>query len=57
MTEIVYRKMYTQLFNAVTDALEHMGRAEFYNAVAVLKKAQCETEETFILWEEGREED
>ena len=57
MTEIVYRKMYTQLFHAVTDALEHMGRAEFYNAMAVLKKAQCETEETFILWEEGREED
>lgn len=55
MVEIMYRKMYTQLFNAVTNALERMADAEYIDAEAILKKAQCETEQTFLLWEEHRE--
>lgn len=55
MVEIMYRKMYTQLFNAVTDALDRMADAEYIDAEAILKKAQYETEETFLLWEEHRE--
>ena len=42
MVEIMYRKMYTQLFNAVTNALERMADAEYI-------------EQTFLLWEEHRE--
>ena len=55
MKELVYRKMYTQLFNAVTDALDRMADAEYIDAEAILKKAQCETEQTFVLWEENQE--
>ena len=48
----MYRKMYTTLFNAVTEALELMAKAQYIDAEAVLKKAQLETEQTFIFWEE-----
>lgn len=48
----MYRKMYTTLFNAVTEALELIARAQYIDAEAVLKKAQLETEQTFIFWEE-----
>jgi len=44
--------MYTTLFNAVTEALELMAKAQYIDAEAVLKKAQLETEQTFIFWEE-----
>ena len=42
----MYRKMYTTLFNAVTEALELMAKAQYIDAEAVLKKAQLETEQT-----------
>jgi hypothetical protein len=48
----MYRKMYTTLFNAVTEALELMAKAQYIDAEAVLKKAQVETERIFTLWEE-----
>lgn len=48
----MYRKMYTTLFNAVTEALDLIARAQYIDAEAVLKKAQLETEQTFIFWEE-----
>ena len=48
----MYRKMYTTLFNAVTEALELIAKAQYIDAEAVLKKAQLETEQTFIFWEE-----
>ena len=48
----MYRKMYTTLVNAVTEALELMAKAQYIDAEAVLKKAQLETEQTFIFWEE-----
>ena len=51
----MYRKMYTTLFNAVTEALELMARAQYIDAEAVLKKGQLETERIFILWEEQGE--
>ena len=51
----MYRKMYTTLFGAVTEALELMARAQYIDAEAVLKKGQLETERLFILWEEQGE--
>ena len=54
MDVLMYRKMYTQLFNAVTDALACMAKDDFYGAMTLLKAAQRETEQTFILWEENR---
>lgn len=51
----MYRKMYTTLFNAVTQALELMAQARYIDAEAVLKKAQLETERFYILWEEQGE--
>lgn len=50
-----YKKMYYRLFNRVTDALELLEKGEVQQAVALLKLAQCETEE--IYREEGSEED
>lgn len=54
MDVLMYRKMYTQLFNAVTDALACMAKDDFYEAMTLLKAAQRDTEQTFILWEENR---
>lgn len=54
MTEIVYRKMYTQLFNGVTNALVCIAKEDYYGAMALLKEAKRETEQTFILWEENK---
>lgn len=42
-----YEKMYYTLFNAVTDALEHLYQREWGSA-ARLERAQQETEEQFL---------
>ena len=49
----MYRKMYTALFNAVTKALEDIADADYAGAAERLRKAQRETEELFVLWEEA----
>jgi hypothetical protein len=45
----MYQKMYYHLFNAVTDALEENN---IENMKKILTKAQQETEEIYISWEE-----
>ncbi len=43
-----YRKMYTLLFNAVTDALESLHRGETIDAEYTLKTAQAACERLYI---------
>ena len=49
----MYQKMYTTLFNAITDALELMEDHEFEAAHLKLTTAQQESEELYIC--EGSE--
>ena len=43
-----YQKMYTTLFNAITDALRLMEKGDSAEATALLKQAQQSTEEQYI---------
>lgn len=52
-----YKKMYTSLFNAITDALEYMERGMYPTAINLLKTAQCDTEELYLDWDESDEDD
>lgn len=45
---IPYQKMYTTLFNAITDALRLMEKGNSAGAAALLKRAQQSTEELYI---------
>lgn len=51
-----YKKMYTSLFNAITDALEYMEKGMYPTAIKLLKAAQCDTEELYLDWD-GIDED
>lgn len=44
----MYQKMYTTLFNAITDALELLEKGNSAEAVARLQQAQQSTEEQYI---------
>ena len=46
-----YQKMYTTLFNAVTDALEKMEAQNYGDAKALLISAQQKAEEIYITAE------
>ena len=43
-----YQKLYTTLFNAITDALEQMDALEIAKAKRILIEAQQMTEEQYI---------
>lgn len=43
-----YQKLYTILFNAITDALEDMGKQNYGLAAEGLKAAQQTTEELYM---------
>lgn len=45
---VPYQKMYTALFNAITDALRLMEKGNSVGAAALLKRAQQSTEEQYI---------
>lgn len=45
---VPYQKMYTTLFNAITDALQLMEKGNSAEAAALLKQAQQSTEEHYI---------
>ena len=49
----MYQKMYTTLFNAVTDALELMEDQEFEAAHLKLMAAQRKTEQIYISGDDG----
>ena len=44
----LYQKMYTTLFNRVTDALKEIEGLNFGNAAEILKEAQKKTEEMYV---------
>ena len=45
---MMYDKMYTRLFNAVTDALEEMAQQNFGAARQLLVQAQQDCEELYL---------
>lgn len=45
---IDYRKLYTTIFNAVTDALEALDQLHDEEVERILKEAQRKTEEMYI---------
>ena len=47
-----YQKMYSTLFNAITDAIESIRQDNYGEAKEILIKAQQETEELYITDEE-----
>ena len=44
----IYKKMYFTLFNAITDALNLLGKHNTEAAIKVLSDAQIKTEEMYI---------
>ena len=52
----MYRKMYLTLFNAITDALEHIEQKNIGRAEDTLKTAQCAAEEIYISWDRNADE-
>lgn len=54
VSSVPYQKMYTTLFNAITDALRMLEKGNSAGAVALLKQAQQSTEEQYI--EAGEQE-
>ena len=48
MPSVPYQKMYTTLFNAITDALRMMEKGNSAGAIALLKRTQQSTEEQYI---------
>ena len=44
----LYKRMYTLLFNAVTDALSHMEKANYGLAAEELRKAQISAEALYV---------
>ena len=48
MSETVYRKMYTTLFNAVTDALAQLEAQDPAAAAATLTQAQQAAEDLYL---------
>ena len=49
---INYQKLYTNLFNSITDALEELERLNVGQARDILRRAQQETEELYLKAEE-----
>ena len=43
-----YQKMYTMLFNTITDALQLIEKGNSAGAIALLKQAQQSTEDQYI---------
>ena len=48
-----YQKMYTYLFNAMTDALDALERMDIGRARCILQSSQLESEEIYIASDEG----
>jgi len=47
-----YQKLYTRLFNGITDALEELGRMNVGRAQELLRTAQQEAEEGYLSMDE-----
>ena len=54
----MYEKMYTALFNAVTEAVRYLSEDDVPTAKWILEEAQRETESIFMEWDwEGGEKE
>jgi len=51
----MYEKMYKTLFNALTDALRDLDAGNTAAAKARLMQAQCDAEDIFMDWVDGKE--
>ena len=49
----MFKRMYLELFNRITDAIEALDRGSIMQARAILIRAQLDTEELYV---EGTEE-
>ena len=49
----LYKELYYQLFNAITDSLRMMEQQNFGMAIKRLKKAQYDAEEAYISAEDS----
>ena len=49
----MYQKMYTCLFNAITDSLEQLERANYGLAAELLRRAQADAEELCLRQADG----
>ena len=47
----MYQKMYTTLFNAITEALQFLSEGDQTTAKWLLEEAQRETENLFMDWD------
>lgn len=47
----MYEKMYTALFNAVTESLRYLNEGDTATAKWLLEEAQRETESIFMEWD------
>lgn len=51
----MYQKMYTTLFNAITEALQFLSEGDKTTAKWLLEEAQRETENIFMEWDWEKE--
>lgn len=49
----LYQKLYTTMFNAVTEALEELDAGHARQAGDLLRRAQCRTEELYMDWDQN----
>ena len=52
---MIYQKMYTTLFNAITDALGELEKQNYGLARELLMQAQCRAEELYLDADEDEE--
>ena len=50
---VPYQKMYTTLFNAITDALQLIEKENSAEAIALLKRAQQSSEDQYVNTADG----
>ena len=53
----MYEKMYFRLFNSITEALLAMEEQNYGVAMAKLRQAQRDCEETYICWDEAEKDE
>lgn len=51
-----YKKMYFNLFNAITDALDKLEKSDITSAMICLAAAQCRCEEIYMQGKEFNED-
>ena len=50
-----YQKLYTMVFNGITDALQQLDVHNYGNSKLILKKTQIDAEQLYLLQEEDED--